>query len=174
MGTVEFQFEYPSVDDVAGYLKTFAVLEEAGWKGREGSAVLKRPGFYDFFSAGLREFARTRRVRFDSILLDDKVVAIQMGLESHGRYYLIKPTYDETLAALSPGLLLTHAAIAHSAEKGLRSYEFLGAEDEWKLIWADSVHPTRTWVFYPYSYCGLSALTNDVGRKLFSRFRYWI
>ncbi len=167
LGAVEFEFAFPSAEEISSKLDLFANLEDTGWKGKNGSSVRRRRGFYDFFTDSLRAFAVDGQVRFDSMKLDGRVVAIQMGLVWHGRYYLIKPTYDEALASSSPGQLLTYAAIEHSVEEGLMSYEFLGSEDDWKLGWADSIRDTRTWVYYPYNFCGLSTLAKDAGRKLF-------
>jgi CelD/BcsL family acetyltransferase involved in cellulose biosynthesis len=166
-GSVEFEFAFPAQDDLQRYMDLFVNLEDAGWKGRQGSAIRRKPGFYDFFSNVLRDFAHERCVRFDLMNFEGKTIAIQIGLVWNKRYYLIKPTYDENLASLSPGHLLTHAAIEHSVEQELLSYEFLGSEDEWKLSWADSIRSTRTWIYYPYNYNGIRALSKHLWRKFF-------
>lgn len=167
MGSVRFGFVAPSETEVRDYLGMFEKLEDRGWKGEKGSSIARKKGFHDFFLDGLMGFARDARVRFDYLSLDERIVAIQMGTVSGGRYFLLKPTYDETLAVVSPGQLLTYAAIEQSALDGLSSYEFLGAEDGWKLRWANSVRDARTWVYYPYSPGGAVALSKDVLRRLF-------
>lgn len=170
-GKVEFTSVTPSPDELDQELDAFAVLEDAGWKGRAGSSIRRREGFDSFFRSALRHFAGERRVRFDRLTLDAKDLAIQFGLVSHGRYMLIKPTYDERLSDLSPGYLLTLEAIGHSIDDGLAAYEFLGAGDPWKLHWTQSLHPTRTWVYYPYNHRGMAAISMDLGRALWRRLR---
>jgi CelD/BcsL family acetyltransferase involved in cellulose biosynthesis len=171
LGQVGFTATTPSGDEVDRELEAFAALEDAGWKGRGGSSIRRRTGFESFFRSALRHFAGERRVRFDHLTLDGKDLAIQFGLVSHGRYMLIKPTYDEHLSDLSPGYLLTLAAIRHSIDTGLTAYEFLGADDPWKLHWTKVLRPTRTWVFYPFNLRGATAVAHDLVATMAKRFR---
>jgi CelD/BcsL family acetyltransferase involved in cellulose biosynthesis len=95
--------------------------------------------------------AATRRVRIDRLKLAGTTIAIQFGLVSGNRYFLITPTFDERWASASPGYALTYEAIKQSIAERLESYEFLGSEDAWKLHWTSTVRATRTWAYYPYS-----------------------
>ena len=171
MGEVKTWFVTPSEDEVVEYLHTFEQLEDKGWKGNKGSSILKRRGFHDFFLTGLKSFARDGRIRFDAISLRDHVIAIQMGIVSNGSYFLLKPTYDESLATLSPGHLLTYAAIKQSVNDGLTSYELLGGEDEWKLRWASSIRDTTSWIYYPLSLDGALTLSKDLLQRIISKYR---
>ena len=169
-GHLDFSSNFPGEQQVDEYLARFAAVEDAGWKGREGSSLRRRPGLMEFFSDALQRFARERRVRFDQLTLDGRVVAAQFGLVSGNRYMLLKPTYDEGWSEYSPGYLLTLEAIHRSVEAGLRHYEFLGTSYAWKLHWSKDMRSTRTWVFYPFNLRGAAAAASDlasvVGRRL--------
>jgi len=169
-GQVAFSSSLPGEHQLGAELAQFAALEDAGWKGREGSSLRRRPGLYDFLADALRPFARGRRVRFDWLTLDGNLVAIQFGLVSNDRYMLLKPTYDESLSDYSPGYLLTLEAIRQSVQAGLKHYDFLGADDPWKLHWNGTLRDTRTWVFYPFNLRGAAAVSRDlaagIGRRL--------
>lgn len=169
-GQLAFSSHLPTEHQLECELEQFAALEDGGWKGREGSSLRRRPGLYDFFSDALRQFAAEQRVRFDQLTLDGNVVAVQFGLVSDDRYMLLKPTYDETLSDYSPGYLLTLEAVRESVQAGLRHYDFLGADDPWKLHWTRTLRDTRTWVFYPFSLRGAAAVSRDlvsmIGRRL--------
>jgi CelD/BcsL family acetyltransferase involved in cellulose biosynthesis len=171
-GAVEFKSIYPSSADVATELSSFEQLEANGWKGRQGSAIVTRPGFHDFFLCALHENADRRRVRIDKLTLDATTIAIQFGLVCYGRYFLIKPTFDERLSEFSPGHQLTYEAIQQSILDGLETYEFLGSAEPWKLLWTDTVRPTRSWIHYPFNGKGLGRFAVDALRTLARRFRY--
>jgi CelD/BcsL family acetyltransferase involved in cellulose biosynthesis len=158
---LEFHSDYPDHTAVVGALRDFEQLEDAGWKGRHGSAILRRRGFHDFYATALPVMAGSRRVRVDRLTIDSATVAIQLGLVSGGRYFLIKPTYDESLKEHSPGSLLTFEAIKQSIVEGLHTYEFLGSEEPWKLQWASGVRPTGSWAYYPYNLAGVARFSVD-------------
>lgn len=161
LGRLEFEAAHPGEPDAERELAEFERIEAAGWKGERGSSISQRPGFHGFFASALAGMARSGRLRVDRLKLDGKTLAIQFGLVSGRRYFLIKPTYDEAWSDYSPGMLLTYEAIKQSIAQGLESYEFLGGEDAWKLQWTSLVHPTRTWVFYPYSAAGAWRFASD-------------
>lgn len=166
VGALRFESSYPTPEGVLEHLAAFERIETGGWKGRQGSAVSLRHGFHEFFSAVLAANAARRRVRIDTLTLDGQTIAIQFGLVCHGRYFLIKPTFDERLGEYSPGQQLTHHAILASIREDLETYEFLGTSEQWKLLWADRVRPSRSWAYYPYSARGLVRLGADVVRGL--------
>jgi CelD/BcsL family acetyltransferase involved in cellulose biosynthesis len=172
-GALAFHSVYPDEEAVLGTLADFERLENAGWKGRRGSAIAKRPGFHHFFATALADMARGRRVRVDRLSVDGMLIAMQFGLVSSNRYFLIKPTYDEALKEHSPGSILTFEAIKRSIAEGLETYEFLGSEDPWKLQWTRTVRHTASWVYYPYSPIGLARFGLDawhaVSRKVRQR-----
>jgi len=162
LGHIAFVSSHPGEDMVDSDLADFESLEHSGWKGRQGSSIIARRSFHEFFSASLRAFSRDHGVRIDRMTLDGKTIGIQFGLVRYGAYYLIKPTYDERFSAYSPGLQLTHYAILQSVRDGLRRYEFLGSTDPWKLQWTSAVHPTVSLAIYPYRARGMLCLANDV------------
>jgi CelD/BcsL family acetyltransferase involved in cellulose biosynthesis len=71
---------------------------------------------------------------------NDRPVAFRLDLEVHGVYYHLKGGYDTAYAPFSPGLLLQHATVAHAFDRGLDRYEFLGADEDYKLKWTKSTH----------------------------------
>jgi CelD/BcsL family acetyltransferase involved in cellulose biosynthesis len=165
-GALAFEASYPTTEEVLKHLAEFEQLEASGWKGQRGSAITMRRGFHEFFSATLQANAEQRRVRIDRLALDGKTIAIQFGLVAHGRYFLIKPTFDERWGELSPGQQLTHDAILESIRERLETYEFLGSDEQWKLLWADQVRASRSWVYYPFNTRGLIRLSADATRAL--------
>ena len=62
-------------------------------------------------------------------------IAFRMDLIVEGVYYHLKGGYDPERARFSPGLLLQHETVKHAFERGLARYEFLGANEPYKLNW---------------------------------------
>jgi CelD/BcsL family acetyltransferase involved in cellulose biosynthesis len=52
---------------------------------------------------------------------------------------VVKVGFDPEFSRYAVGTLLTREAIARAYEHGLAVYDFLGAEDRYKLDWTDTV-----------------------------------
>jgi CelD/BcsL family acetyltransferase involved in cellulose biosynthesis len=166
LGNLEFHSTHPDPPRLHEALHDFERLEQAGWKGREGSAITRRSGFHEFFASALSPMAADGRVRVDRLTLNGNAIAIRLGLVSGNAYFGIKPTFDERLQSLSPGHQLTFEAIKQSIVEGLETHEFMGSADAWKLQWTTDVRPTKTWVYYPYNFAGLTRFSLDVAHVL--------
>jgi CelD/BcsL family acetyltransferase involved in cellulose biosynthesis len=111
-------------------------IEAAGWKGRNGGALLYRPPMAAFFSEFTREFHSAGALRLSELSLDGEVVAVAMSVIHRGRCFTLKVAYDETHRRLGPGFILLMAMIERCFELGLDAYEFSGAEEEYERRFA--------------------------------------
>jgi CelD/BcsL family acetyltransferase involved in cellulose biosynthesis len=116
-------------------------LEESGWKGGRGTAIAQDPATREFYTELARDAATAGRLALYFLRLDGRPVAFQYGLTRGGRYFLLKPAYDETLAECSPGQLLTEDVMADCIAHELVEFDFLGPDMPWKRDWADAVRP---------------------------------
>lgn len=101
-------------DAVSGFLK----LEKAGWKGRAGTAIACRPEHEAFAHALFAPAGGPVRVRADSLLLDDRPLAISLAVLAGKTATLLKTTYDENERSSAPGLLLEAQIIEALYETG--------------------------------------------------------
>ena len=106
-GAVRFE-TVSTPQDVRPAIEEFLKLEASGWKGRCGTAFLSNPGQAAFVRTLSRDLARQGKCRVDTLLLNDRPVAMGIVLNSGGLAAFWKTTYDETFAAQSPGVLLCH------------------------------------------------------------------
>jgi CelD/BcsL family acetyltransferase involved in cellulose biosynthesis len=111
-------------------------LEAAGWKGRGGTAIVSRPETHAFYTAVARWAAERGWLRLAFLSVGDRPIAFEFGLEENGAVYNLKPGYDESYARYGPGGVLTEHIVRGAFERGVRSYEFLGDADPYKLRWA--------------------------------------
>ena len=141
-----------TVERVEGGLELEAKLEEgfaleaSGWKGRRGTAMAQDGRTRGFYSELAREAGYAGRLALYYLRLDGRAVAFQYGLEYGGRYFLLKPGYDESLSDCSPGQLLMEEVLRECTARGLREFDFLGPDMVWKRDWTDKVR-RHTWLY---------------------------
>jgi CelD/BcsL family acetyltransferase involved in cellulose biosynthesis len=141
-----------TVERVEGGLGLEAKLEEgfaleaSGWKGQRGTAMAQDTRTRGFYSELARAAAYDGRLALYFLRLDGRAVAFQFSLEYGGRYFLLKPGYDETLGECSPGQLLMEDVLRDCIGRGLREFDFLGPDMTWKRDWTDKVR-RHTWLY---------------------------
>jgi hypothetical protein len=121
-------------------------LERRGWKGKQGTAIAQEKRTRAFYTELALGAARHGHLSLFFLRLDGRAIAFHFGLVHHGIYYVPKLAYDESLKGCSPGLVLLEEAIQDGIARGLRGYDFLGDEAEWKNKWSSRVHPHH-WLF---------------------------
>ena len=112
----------------------FAV-EAAGWKGEQGKAISSRSETLAFYR-NVAEWAAERDwLRLAFLRLDGRPFAFDFCIEADGIHYLLKTGFDPAYGKFAPGMILRYEMLARAFSTGLRSYEFLGADEPWKLQW---------------------------------------
>ncbi|MDQ3933774.1 MAG: GNAT family N-acetyltransferase, partial [Actinomycetota bacterium] len=114
-------------------------LEGSGWKEEQGSAISSNPEHQRFYTRVARWAAERGWLRLAFLRLDGTPIAFDFGIEADGVFYVPKGGFDVEHRKLGPGQLLTHASIERAFELGLRSYELLGQQDEYKRQWTAAV-----------------------------------
>ncbi len=122
------------------------LLEQSGWKGERGTAMAQDSATRGFYTELARDAAYRGRLSLYYLRLDGRAVAFQYGLTYGGRYFLLKPGYDEELKECSPGQLLMDEVLADCIQQGLREFDFLGPDMVWKRDWTDKVR-RHTWLY---------------------------
>jgi CelD/BcsL family acetyltransferase involved in cellulose biosynthesis len=123
--------------DMQSAIARFGALESAGWKGRGGSAVHADNVQGRFYAEVMKRFAGCGRATIYELYFNDDLVAMQLCISSAGMLVLLKTTYDENCASLSPGRLLLRAFLEQEfAEKRVQEVEFYTNADNEQLAWA--------------------------------------
>ncbi|HEX6420802.1 MAG TPA: GNAT family N-acetyltransferase [Acidimicrobiales bacterium] len=113
-------------------------IEAIGRRGR-GGAIASDTATASFYREACAWAADHGMLRIARLRLDQRAIAFDLAFEERGRHYLLKTGYDPGFAPLALGLLLRAEMIERAFGTGLRSYEFLGTDEAWKLAWARSV-----------------------------------
>jgi CelD/BcsL family acetyltransferase involved in cellulose biosynthesis len=127
----EFRFD-GNPEDLEADLRRGFEVEAAGWKARTGTAIASSPATVQFYTAIARAYHARGELRLVWLLIDGAPRAFNLCVERAGRLHLLKTGFDESAAALSPGLIVNLCTIERCFELGLRSYELLGGSEQWK------------------------------------------
>jgi hypothetical protein len=92
-------------------LPEFLALEAAGWKGEAGTAIARLPQASAYFDSLATQFAAADALQIDTLLLDDRPLAMGLLVESAGARHFLKIAYDESQPRHSPGRALTIAML---------------------------------------------------------------
>ena len=113
-------------------------IEASGWKGSSGSAINSQQQTDAFYRSVARWAAARGWLCLAFLRLDGAPIAFHYCLEFDGMHYFIKGGHSPAYSRFSPGKALTYAMLSRAFSVGLSTYEFLGADDPWKLRWTSS------------------------------------
>jgi CelD/BcsL family acetyltransferase involved in cellulose biosynthesis len=135
-------------------LERFYQLERAGWKGEEGTAIAcaaETRKFYDGVARSATRFGYLSLYRLDC---GDRTVAMHYGLTYGGRYFLLKPAYDEHFSHGAPGHVITSEVLRELLAQGAKEFDFLMPQMEWKSEWATAARPHAYCYIFARSFVG--------------------
>ena len=164
IGPIDYEVLSPEPHELPPLLAESLRVEAAGWKGRTGSALLSDPNRRQFYEKYAAIASAKRILRICFMRIGGAMAATQIAVESGGRFWLLKVGYDEAFARCSPGHLLMVETLRYAAQRGLRTFEFLGSAEPWTQVWTDEVRPCVSVWAYPNNCRGVAAFTWDAVR----------
>ncbi len=91
---------------LAEWTEAFLALEQAGWKGKAGSALASAPATAALFREALAGAAAAGRLERLTLTLDGRPIAMLANFLTAPGSFSYKTAFDETYARFSPGVLL--------------------------------------------------------------------
>lgn len=123
-------------DKVEAAIAEYARLETASWKSELGTAIDPANAQGQFYAQMLKHFCRERRALIWQLKFDDKVVAMDLCIESHGTLVILKTTFDAQHQSLSPAFLMRQEAFNQVFDQArIKRIEFYGKVMEWHTRW---------------------------------------
>lgn len=169
-GKVSVDFIHPSEEELEPLLTEAFRIEASGWKGRAGTALQFNLPLQRFLRAYALLACRLGILRLSYLKVNNKIIAMQIGVEYADCYWVLKVGYDENWASCSPGMQLTMEAVKYVFNGGLRRYEFLGGDEPWLRMWTAKSRAYTSFLYYPFNSYGLTALCGDAFNSLTNRF----
>jgi CelD/BcsL family acetyltransferase involved in cellulose biosynthesis len=166
LGTYRFECDDGS-ERLAELVNEGIEVEAAGWEGRDGTPIAASGETRQFYEQVASWAAGRGCLRLFFLRLDGKAIAFAYCLLHAGSLSVLKIGFDPSYARFAPGLLLTREMLAHSFESGLRTYEFLGRAEPYKLIWTRRCRDRVRLQAFPPGVTGLAGyLAWTRGRRL--------
>lgn len=126
-------------EQVAQAMQDYGTLESAGWKAQDGTAIHPDNTQGRFYRKMLENFCTQGRGRIYRYRFGDKVVAMDLCIESADRIVILKTAYDESYKAVSPSSLMRQEQFEHLLNEGrLQRIEFYGRVMEWHTRWTEN------------------------------------
>jgi CelD/BcsL family acetyltransferase involved in cellulose biosynthesis len=166
-GQVSFEILAPAPDAFDALFDEAIGVEMRSWKREAGTAIAADRAKEDCFRHYFRSACEQGTFRIAFMRIDGRAVAMQMAIETLGRYWLFKIGFDEAFERCSPGTLLMLHTIGWAAERELEAYELLGNLEPWiAQFWTREQHDC-VWVrAYPFNASGAVALAGDAFASL--------
>jgi CelD/BcsL family acetyltransferase involved in cellulose biosynthesis len=166
MGGITCEILSPSADEVPSLLDEAYQVEAASWKGRNKTALQVDARLGQFYRRYAIAAAERGMLRLCFLRIGGEAAAMQLAVVTGDRFWLLKIGYSEKYARCSPGVLLMMETIRYAASARLRSYEFLGAAEEWIRNWTSLEHPCVSFRAYPFNLRGTTLLAKDAAAAL--------
>lgn len=122
--------------NVAQAIVDYGMLESAGWKTADGTAIHPDNAQGKFYQEMLENFCRLNRCRIYRYWFGDKVVAMDLCICDDVAIVILKTTYDESYKQVSPSTLMRQDEFQQLFEEAkFKRIEFYGKVMEWHTRW---------------------------------------
>ncbi|WP_310386412.1 GNAT family N-acetyltransferase [Roseateles sp.] len=117
---------------MAQVLARYGALESAGWKADRGTAIHPNNAQGRFYLSLFELAGKRGEALVYEYLLNDRTVAINLGLLRAGQLIVLKTAYDESIKTLSPAFLLREEELqAFFGEGHVQRIEYYGKVMDW-------------------------------------------
>ena len=132
--------EVPS-DEIVDHLDAF--LDQAAEAEPQKAGFFSRPEIHDWFKALAAEFTPDRIFRYHHLLVGGLPAAATVSLVHRGEWGLYNSSFDPTLAALAPGIVLKGRLVELAADEGCRVFDLLRGAEPYKYRFGAVDRPLR-------------------------------
>ncbi len=139
LGEIRYEECFEAKD---GFLEEMFAVGEKSWKGTETKTAIASTSALRRFYARLAELTGPKgRLSLHLLRVGGKPIAFHYSLRNDGAIYLLKTEYDLAYQAYSPGHQIQKHVLESCHARGLREFDFLGPDMEWKREWAACARP---------------------------------
>ena len=157
------ELERIAVPDRAAFDEALAI-EAMAWKGVAHTDIASDPRAAHLYRAVTRLFGRRGQGTLNFLRVAGRRVAMLLAVEDGHTLYALKIGYDPGVANLSPGHLIVWKVAGDAEARGLKEFNFVGHEDEWKRKWTDRVHENVALSIYRDTPVGLARYAMHLAR----------
>ncbi|WP_338416186.1 GNAT family N-acetyltransferase [uncultured Sphaerotilus sp.] len=122
--------------EMAAYFALALGVERQSWKRQTGTSLAARDWETRLYEALLTRYATLGRVLAAVLFIDGVPTAHSMDLLQGERVYGLKTSFDPAYTARRPGVMLLVARLERYFAQGVREFDFIGLDEEYKLQWS--------------------------------------
>ncbi len=143
-GEVVCEITAPTPETLAPLLRDAFLVESAGWKGSQGSALATDPKVGAFYTQLAHAACELGTLRMGMLRIGGQAAAMQIAIEQDGCFWLLKMGFNESFSRFSPGTLLMVESLRSARQRGCHRYELTGRSEAWNQIWVPRLHEAVT------------------------------
>lgn len=150
LGSLDLQF-LTEPAQMPAFLDAMREIEESSWKSDAGSAITSRAWEWAFYRQLVQRLAPRGGLLCTLLSVDSRAAAYDLSVVAHGVASCLKTSFDSRWSEGSPGLVLRAALMERIFRDGFREYDFLGANERYKLEWSETVRVhSRVRIYNPH------------------------
>lgn len=128
--------------EIGDAVERYGALEAAGWKGRVGTALFPGSAKLAFYKDLLQKFACTSGAAVYELRIDGQLIASRLAVVDSEMLVILKTTYSERHASLSPGQVLLYYVVSQGfCEHPNKRIEFYTNASREQEAWSTSIRP---------------------------------
>jgi hypothetical protein len=133
-----------SPEEIGAAVGRYGLLETAGWKGREGTALNPNNRQGQFYGSLLSEYAAANTGSVYELHLGERLAASRIAISGPSMHVMLKTTYDEELRRHAPGRMLLYLTLKDMLSTSApRRVEFYTRADRDLMLWCTHQRPIR-------------------------------
>jgi CelD/BcsL family acetyltransferase involved in cellulose biosynthesis/predicted ATP-grasp superfamily ATP-dependent carboligase len=140
-GVLTFR-DFTLAADIEPLLDAFFDQHIARWSPSATPSLFEHPRNRDFYRKLTREMAPAGWLAFSVVEFDGAPIAFHYGFDYNGSLLWYKPSFDPSIAARSPGMVLVRHLIRSAVEKGRRELDFTVGDEPFKKRFTNVVRQT--------------------------------
>jgi len=147
-GELEY-VEHTEPASTQALLDAIYAIERKSWKEDSGTSITARSWEQGFYDALVPHAAAGNLLNGHVLRLSGAPIAYILGIAGPDRVFVdLKESFDASFAKYSPGHVLKRFAISSLIARGVRTYDFMGRCESYKMRWAQQTYRSLTLVLY--------------------------
>jgi CelD/BcsL family acetyltransferase involved in cellulose biosynthesis len=138
--------------DMEPALAAITEIEQRSWKGTAGTAITSREWEQAFYHRLVHTFAPVGGVLITLLYLNQRPIAFDLSVMAASRAYCLKTSFDGEYGELAPGFALRAQLMRRMFDLGMKEYDFLGANERYKLEWSATTRVERSLVLFNHGW----------------------
>ncbi|MFK8018951.1 MAG: GNAT family N-acetyltransferase [Pseudomonadales bacterium] len=143
MGETRF-YRWPATQAIDSAFDSLVALHNKRWDGVEDAGSFNTSKYLAFHRAVMQALHTRDELRLYCLELNEQMIAMEYSYKWNDTIYSFQCGYDPQFSELRPGQLLLNYSIENAIEEGLKEYDMLKGDYDYKVSAAKDQRETRS------------------------------